>query len=364
MDEDEVRKRQPGEGRAGEIRPYEERPDDGHPHEAPRAENVHDRNARPEDIGREDTGPEDRRAEDRMREELQRAAASHRPDRARILARVERGMAQPSVRSRKGVRTPPSVRAAAGRDPRRAMSWPRVAGATAAVAAVLIAGGYGVAGALHEDTRVRTASTPDPTPTRTDDPAPTGLPALPDPVRTTPAKPSRTPERTPGRTSAADGTAPPAATRPPSTPAPPPAPPGGNRTRDGHLWGDGSVDPHSNDFWAQSNVTFKTGEPLTALVVELRIARTDGVTNTGAWISLPVDNFTVDVREDRGDPAFLVYRWTLKPGRAVPAGEHMAAGQYQHARGGRDAGGDRYSVTTTAQNGDKAAVRGDFYPTR
>jgi hypothetical protein len=156
---------------------------------------------------------------------------------------------------------------------------------------------------------------------------------------------------------------PPAHTRQPTAPVSPPAP-GADRTRDGHLWGDGSVDPHSNDFWAQSNVTFKTGEPLTALVVELRIARTEGVANAGAWISLPVEDFTVDVREDGGDPEFLVYRWTLRPGRTVPAGEHMAAGQYQHARGGRDAGGDRYTVTTTAENGRKATVRGDFYPTR
>ncbi|GGU24752.1 hypothetical protein GCM10010274_09210 [Streptomyces lavendofoliae] len=34
--------------------------------------------------------------------------------------------------------------------------------------------------------------------------------------------------------------------------------------QDAPLWPDESVDPHSSDFWAQSNVTLKTREELTA----------------------------------------------------------------------------------------------------
>jgi hypothetical protein len=128
------------------------------------------------------------------------------------------------------------------------------------------------------------------------------------------------------------------------------------REEDGPLWSDGSVDPHSNEFWAQSNVTLKTREELTALTVELRIAQTGGVTSTGAWRALPEDDFTLTVAEKDG---YLVYTWVLKPGRTVPAGQWMFAGQYDHARGGRDAREDRYGATARTRAG-QLAVSGDF----
>ncbi|MFC6062970.1 hypothetical protein [Streptomyces ochraceiscleroticus] len=222
---------------------------------------------------------------DDLRRRLREAAAAHRPDRERMIARVERGM------TAAGQPVP--------RRPGRAAPWLRVAGATAAVAAVLAAGGYGASAVLHGRDR---------------------------PV----------------------GAAPPAHSAPPSGP----------RTEDGPLWSDGSVDPHSNDFWAQSNVTLKNAEPLTSLTVELRIARTGGVASTGAWRTLPEGDFTF--RADTED-GFLVYRWRLKPGRTVPAGTHVFAGQYDHARGGRDAGADTYAATARFGS-QRAAVRGDFAP--
>ncbi|MFI5801666.1 hypothetical protein [Streptomyces sp. NPDC051561] len=268
--------------------------------------------------------------EGRLRAELRGAAASHRPDRARILGRVERGMAQgtgPDTGVRGSVPGGAGASAVGGSRGRRA-SWPRIAVVTAAVTGVLVAGGYGVSGLLHDDSRVHTATTPPPATSTTDAASPTApLPAAPPPTAS-----------------------------PPSVP-----PPGGTRTRDGRLWSDGSVDPHSNDVWAQSNVTFKTGTPLTALTVELRIARTPGLAEPAGWTTLPKEDVTFSVREERGE---FVYRWTLRPGRTVPVGEHRTAGQYVHAKGGRDAGGDRYSVTTTAVGGQEAEVRGDFYPAR
>lgn len=125
---------------------------------------------------------------------------------------------------------------------------------------------------------------------------------------------------------------------------------------DGPLWSDGAMDPHSNEFWAQSDVTVRTSEQLTALTVELRIEQTGGVTTTGAWRSLPEDDFTLTVAEKDG---FLVYTWVLKDGRTVPNGEWVFAGQYNHARGGRDAKGDGYTATATAKSGD-LAVKGGF----
>ncbi|MFJ6075428.1 hypothetical protein ACIQFU_32135 [Streptomyces sp. NPDC093065] len=227
------------------------------------------------------TGPRrDGDVDGELRARLHEAAGAHRPDRARMLARIEHGKA---VGDRRPARRP-------------LPGWVRVAGATAAVAAVLVAGGYTVASAVRDDAGVRR------------------------PVATSPGS------REPGA------------------------------REPGPLRSSGVVDPHSNEFWAQSNVTLRVGAPLTALTVELRVAQTGSVTSTGAWRSLPEGDFTFTADERDG---FLVYRWTLREGRTVPAGEWVFAGQYNHERGGRDAGGDRYSATATAGSG-RLSVAGGF----
>ncbi|MEU5181298.1 hypothetical protein AB0G49_14715 [Streptomyces longwoodensis] len=260
---------------------------------------------------------------DELRARLREAAGAHQPDRARILARVERGMAD---QERPGHRaTRPPVR-----------GWVRIAGATAAVAGLLTAGGYAVAWVVGDDA-----------------PAPQTVAVSPTPAT------SRPPASSPSA-SASGGT--PERDRPGSTPSrpatsPPSAPlPATDDTESGPLWSDGSVDPHSNDFWAQSNVTFKTSTELTTLTVQLRIAQTGGVSSTGAWRSLPEADFTFTLAERDG---FLVYTWVLKEGRAVPRGEWVFAGQYDHARGGRDAREDDYAARATT-DGDRYDVGGDF----
>ncbi|WBO67125.1 hypothetical protein [Streptomyces camelliae] len=272
---------------------------------------------------------------DELRARLHEAAAAHEPDRARILARVERGMAAPS----------PSARAArSARSAHRAtrspvLGWARVVGATAAVAGVLAVGGYAVASAVKDKPPARQTVAVSPTPTPSPDatsrpPAPSG-PAPSTGGTHSAHAPSASPSRTPG----ASG-----------------QPPVAHSEQDGPLWSDGSVDPHSNDFWAQSNLTLKTSKQLSALTVELKVAQTGGVSSTGAWRSLPETDFTQTVEERDG---FLVYTWTLKEGRTVPAGEWVFAGQYNHERGGRDAKGDGYTITGTAA-GKPYVVKGDF----
>ncbi|MFJ5994620.1 hypothetical protein [Streptomyces sp. NPDC092370] len=252
-----------------------------------------------------------------LRTRLHEAAGTHEPDRERMLARIERGMAGPAGSGHRATRPP-------------VVGWMRVAGATAAVAGVLAVGGYAVASAVKEETaprrqEVATSPTPAPSPEAT-----SRAPAPPPPEEPAPSSPSERhesgppPSRTPGA---------PATERAPAT------------AEDGPLWSDGSVDPHSNDFWAQSNITLKTGEQLTALSVRLKVAQTGGISDAGAWRSLPEEDFVLTVAERDG---FLVYTWTLKKGRTVPAGEWVFAGQYGHARGGRDAGEDAYAVTATA----------------
>ncbi|MFE9440357.1 serine/threonine-protein kinase [Streptomyces sp. NPDC006602] len=127
-------------------------------------------------------------------------------------------------------------------------------------------------------------------------------------------------------------------------------------TEYGPLRSDGSIDPGSNEYWAQSDITVRTTETLTSLTVELRVAQTGGVSSTGSWRTRPEEDFTLNVEEADG---FLVYRWTLKDGRTVPAGEHMFAGQYNHETGNRDVGGDSYVATATA-DGETYSVHGPF----
>ncbi|MFE9024218.1 hypothetical protein ACFYNL_37485 [Streptomyces sp. NPDC007808] len=262
---------------------------------------------------------------DELRARLHEAAEAHEPNRERILARVERGMTEQTRPDHRAIRPP-------------VYGWFRVATATAAVAGVLAVGGYAVASAVKDDTpqqSVATSPTPTPSPEATSRaPVPPAPPADPTPEDT---PRSRETTEAPART----------------TPARPPAAKG---EEDGPLRSDGSVDPHSNDFWAQSNLTLRTSEQLTALTVRLKVAQTGGVTSTGAWRSLPEDDFTLTVEEKDG---FLVYTWVLKEGRTVRAGEWVFAGQYDHDRGGRDAKDDSYAMTATA-GGEQLSVAGDF----
>ncbi|MGW2490742.1 hypothetical protein ACWCV9_26490 [Streptomyces sp. NPDC001606] len=271
---------------------------------------------------------------DELRARLHEAAEAHEPDRAAMLARVDRGMA---ARRSMAARSRPDHRAV--RSP--LFGWVRVVGATAAVAGVLAAGGYAVASAVkeHPPAQERTVAV-SPTPRATPDPTA-----------------SRSPARTTGPAPGAGTTRP---SRPAGTPSSPAAPstrpPVAHREQSGPLWSDGSVDLHSNDFWAQSDLTLKTSRPLTSLTVRLTVAQTGGVTSTGAWRSLPEADFTQTVQERDG---FLVYVWTLKEGRTVPAGQWIFAGQYNHERGGRDAKDDSYTFTGTA-DGRAYTVTGDF----
>ncbi|MFI5967508.1 hypothetical protein ACIA8J_35785 [Streptomyces asoensis] len=274
---------------------------------------------------------------DDLRARLHEAAEAHEPDRARILARVERGMAGE-------VRVPERSAHRASRPV--LWGWARIVGATAAVAGMLAAGGYAVASAVKDDTPAQQTVSVSSPPVRSPDAT---------------SRPPASPKATPGSGGGSKEPVEPS-TSPPRSPAAKPsasaAPllPVTGDEEDGPLWSDGSVDPHSNDFWAQSNVTLKTSAVLTELTVQLKVAQTGGVSSAGAWRSLPEDDFTFSVAERDG---FLVYTWVLRAGRTVPEGEWVFAGQYDHDRGGRDAKDDTYAATGGAK-GQRGAVGGDF----
>lgn len=147
---------------------------------------------------------------------------------------------------------------------------------------------------------------------------------------------------------------------PVTTPGSPrPTPSAAVQAQNGVLWSAGSVDPHSTVHWSQENLVLRTTQPLTSLTVELRFAQTGGVQDTGDWRTLPTDDFTVTVQQTGGK---LVYRWVLRPGRTVPAGEHEFAGQFNHATGVRSAAGDAYRVDAQGPGGSAPSVWGGFAP--
>jgi hypothetical protein len=143
----------------------------------------------------------------------------------------------------------------------------------------------------------------------------------------------------------------------PSSPSSAPSVPKPVHTQESFLWSDGSVDPRSTDSWARSNVTLKNHLTVTALAARLRIALTPDVVSTGSWSTVPSDDLTVTVTRQKDA---LVYEWALKPGRTLPPGTYVFAGQYHHAAGGRDAGRDVYEATATARD-IPVRVNGNFF---
>ncbi|TDB72249.1 hypothetical protein [Micromonospora sp. KC723] len=141
-------------------------------------------------------------------------------------------------------------------------------------------------------------------------------------------------------------------------PRSPAAPPGrAASVQQGFLWSNGAVDPHSIDNWAQSNVTLKNSETVTALQLRVRVARTADVTSTGAWSTVVADELVTSLEQQ---PDALVYTFTLKPGVHLAPGAHMFAVQYGHATGGRNPSRDSYEAIATALDGTRAEVNGGF----
>jgi cytoskeletal protein RodZ len=251
---------------------------------------------------------------DDLRRRLRETAEAHQPNREEMLVRIQRGMG----------RSDGSDRARSFRR-RKQGSWLKVSLATLAVVGVSGLGGLAVAAGMRQ--RAPQPMTPAVV-------APTGetASATPSPRAST-AKPPATASPTPSR-------------RPTTT----------AKTADGPIVARGTINPRSNIYWAENDLTIDVAQPLTTLTVEIRIAQTGGVQHTGEWRTEPADDFTVTVAPADG---FLVYRWTLKPGRTVPALREVFAAQYNHSTGKRDASKDTFRLETTVA-GHTFVVGGSF----
>ncbi|SHL79189.1 hypothetical protein [Actinacidiphila paucisporea] len=291
-------------------------------------------------------------------ERLRNAADAHRPDRERMLARVEHAMAADD--------TGPGVHdsRARGYDRPPAAPWMRVTAVTAAVAGAIGIGGLAVGAVTGDSQPTGTVVTSGGTDAATSQAPATGASGsagtrAPVPRHTTAAPGHRrtvaTPHGTPGRKS-------PVAPSPQPPPASSPGPSGGNDTggraptADGPLSSNGVIAPASNDYWTQSDVDLTTTQPLTSLTVELRIARNSHETSTGSWTSVP-DRTAAQVTVEG---QYLVYRWTLNAGQTLAPGSYTFSGQFNHDQGQGGTDGDSYTVTAGYGSGGTAKVGGIF----
>lgn len=292
-------------------------------------------------------------------ERLRNAAEAHRPDRERMLARVEHAMAAD------GAGTGAPEAGARGHD-RPAAPWMRVTAVTAAVAGAIGIGGLAVGAVTGDGQPVRTVVTSGDTDSAQSSPpasggAHTSDPHKPAPRHSEPAPghhkspPPHTPS---GRTATVS---PPLQAPPPSvpgTPAQPTVTPGSGTQvpqNSGPVQSDGVLGANSDDYWTSSNVVLTTRQTLTSLTVELRIARVNGETYTGSWTSVGDATVQVSVQSD-----VIVYRWTLPAGKTIPPGTYTFAGQYQHDQGQGGTDGDRYTATAGYGPGSSVTVGGHF----
>ncbi|GAB2584756.1 hypothetical protein GCM10027168_16920 [Streptomyces capparidis] len=229
--------------------------------------------------------------------------------------------------------------------------WPRVAVATGGTlltvgaAAVLLAAVSGPSGNVavpDGDPHLRASFSPGAesgTPSRAARPTRETVTAPSAPASSAAASATR------GAEDDAEESGPPAtagASSPPAPSAPPPAPGAGP------LRAAAETDPNSSRYWSAGNLTVTATEQLTALTVDVRLAQTGGVEATGQWSSLSADDFHVTTRRE-GEA--VVLRWTLKPGRTVPAGTHTFTVQYTYGTDSRAPGEDSYSVQGKATKG-------------
>ncbi|MFF4652047.1 hypothetical protein [Streptomyces sp. NPDC001380] len=327
---------------------------------------------------------------------LHAEASRHAPDREYILRRVRQAQREGRPEEAPLCASPPARREPEGDRPEEPDRWAprrppgRASGAAAALGALLLAGGaaaWAAAEARFDDRPsirisdgplapppaapvTRSAApgggTTGPAPDRTGGAAPPpadgrqardGGPgagteaSAPLPVRTVP---DSGPLEAPAWGTADPGAADPAA--PGAVPAPDAS---GAAVEDRFLRAAGAVDPHSTDTWEQGDVTVTTDRALRSLRVEVRIARTAGVAAPTTWTGPGPDAVGTAVEESGSE---IVYRFTLRGGTVLQPGAYVFAVRFDHARGARDPGQDRWTASASAVDGTagSASVHGVF----
>jgi len=277
-------------------------------------------------------GRRERRTEESLawlRDRLHAEAERHRPDTARIWARVEAALNEPPA-------APEPLPVA--RRPRRGRGALRVAVAALATAGVL--------GATSLAAVMRGGGT-DPEPAVPPPPPRTGAPLASSPATVTvspsPGEGVEAEERT------VESSRPPAPKDPgrEDDDGPRPAPVSVTAAHDR------AALPHRG----RDVLRLTVRRPLTTLHVTIRVARSRRTFPAGSWTSPPGSpvRSAIDLAPDA-----IVYRYVLSPGRTLPPGEYVIAAQYRPG-GPHDPGRDVFVVTVRAAGaGAPSTIRGRF----
>jgi hypothetical protein len=178
---------------------------------------------------------------------------------------------------------------------------------------------------------------------------PAAAPVQPSSAPATSAAPSRSPSRSQSPTVRA--------TPELATQSPAEIPSGSAREED-YLWSDASIAPESTKTRGLSNITLKNQRTLSTVEVTIRIAITDGLSDAGAWSTMPSANYTVSLTHQ---PHALIYQFVLNPGVTLDPGTYVFTAQYDHPSGAREADDDAY-LATASSGSSHVRVYGNFEP--
>lgn len=112
----------------------------------------------------------------------------------------------------------------------------------------------------------------------------------------------------------------------------------------GPLAAAGTVDSHSNPYWAQEDLTVTTTRAIHALHAVVTVSGGANVRSTGSWATLPAAAITVTANQTAGG---LVYDISLKPGQTLQPGTYAFGLQFDRGTG-HDFSQDSYTVTSDA----------------
>ncbi|WP_035858573.1 hypothetical protein [Cryptosporangium arvum] len=304
--------------------------------------------------------------EEELRLRLRAAADEHQPDRDAILARIERRRAESAAGpGAYGSARRSTDRAGLGRAGGRRAAGPlgraggfgglrplAAAGALGAVVALGVSGAW-LVGGFGSTEQPDAASAPPPPPVTAVAPTEASGEATPPAPTSSAASPSAASPS--ARSASPRESSTPRSSRSPEASLPIETFPGGSAPEQGWLWSDGSMDPNSNDNYAQSTVTLKSKTEMTALDVTIRVALSSGVRATGNWSTIAKDKLVVTTRERSG---WLYYRFQLRAGATIAPGDYTFAGQYDPG-GPRSTGKDAYLASASARTSD-VRVHGGF----
>jgi len=122
----------------------------------------------------------------------------------------------------------------------------------------------------------------------------------------------------------------------------------------GPLAAAGTIDSHSNPYWAQADLTVTTTRAIHALHAVVTVSGGASVQSTGSWATLPATAITVATKQTAGG---LVYDITLKPGQTLQPGAYTFGLQFDHPAAGHNFALDAYTVTSDAA---QASATGTF----